>query len=117
MDLLEGTLVDLLHAKWNSFVKFRFYRQFFLFLFYFLISLVCFTLRPGPPPKDEDDDSASASVTKNITANISALLLNTVNKTENENITLLLLSANDTADLLGKTLLDSLSTTAISDFH
>lgn len=29
----------------------RFYRQFFLFLFYFLLSLVCFTLRPGPPPK------------------------------------------------------------------
>lgn len=31
-------------------MRFRFYRQFFLFLFYFLISLVCFTLRPGPPP-------------------------------------------------------------------
>jgi hypothetical protein len=30
---------------------FRFYRQFFLFLFYFLVSVVCFTLRPGPPPK------------------------------------------------------------------
>lgn len=35
----------------NLLFLFRFYRQFFLFLFYFLISLVCFTLRPGPPPK------------------------------------------------------------------
>lgn len=40
-------LIDLLKTKWNTFVKFRFYRQFFLFFCYFLISLVCFTLRPG----------------------------------------------------------------------
>ncbi|KDR23153.1 Transient receptor potential cation channel subfamily V member 5, partial [Zootermopsis nevadensis] len=51
LELMDGVLVDLLNAKWNAFVKFRFYRQFFLFLFYFLFSLVCFTLRPGPPPK------------------------------------------------------------------
>ncbi|XP_069703754.1 transient receptor potential cation channel subfamily V member 5 isoform X2 [Periplaneta americana] len=51
LELMDGMLVDLLNAKWSAFVKFRFYRQFFLFLFYFLFSLVCFTLRPGPPPK------------------------------------------------------------------
>ncbi|XP_014253746.1 transient receptor potential cation channel subfamily V member 6 [Cimex lectularius] len=52
LELMDGVLIDLLNAKWNAFVKNRFYRQFFLFLFYFLISLVCFTLRPGPlPPK------------------------------------------------------------------
>ena len=28
----------------------RFYRQFASFFVYFLISMVCFTLRPGPPP-------------------------------------------------------------------
>ncbi|XP_052132718.1 transient receptor potential cation channel subfamily V member 5, partial [Frankliniella occidentalis] len=49
LELMEGVLVDLLHAKWNAFVKNRFYRQFFQFVLYFLISLVCFTLRPGPP--------------------------------------------------------------------
>ncbi|XP_065339476.1 transient receptor potential cation channel subfamily V member 5 [Cloeon dipterum] len=50
LDLMEGMLVDLLHAKWNTFVKARFYRQFIMFFFYFLFSLFCFTLRPGPPP-------------------------------------------------------------------
>lgn len=45
---MDGVLIDLLHAKWNTFVKAKFYNQFFLFAFYFIISLVCFTLRPGP---------------------------------------------------------------------
>ncbi|KAJ1523053.1 hypothetical protein ONE63_002181 [Megalurothrips usitatus] len=49
LELMEGVLVDLLNAKWNAFIKTRFYRQFFQFVLYFLISLVCFTLRPGPP--------------------------------------------------------------------
>ncbi|KAL4705266.1 hypothetical protein ACJJTC_010285 [Scirpophaga incertulas] len=47
LELLEGMLIDLLKTKWNTFVKFRFYRQFILFSCYFLISIVCFTLRPG----------------------------------------------------------------------
>ncbi|GBP18545.1 Transient receptor potential cation channel subfamily V member 6 [Eumeta japonica] len=51
LDLLEGMLIDLLKTKWNTFVKFRFYRQFILFSCYFLVSLVCFTLRPGPPDR------------------------------------------------------------------
>ncbi|XP_039765821.1 transient receptor potential cation channel subfamily V member 5 isoform X2 [Pararge aegeria] len=51
LELLEGMLIDLLKTKWNTFVKFRFYRQFILFSCYFLISLVCFTLRPGPPDR------------------------------------------------------------------
>lgn len=45
---MDGILIDLLNAKWNTFVKFRFYRQFFLFCFYFVLSLISFTLRPGP---------------------------------------------------------------------
>ncbi|CAL7934732.1 unnamed protein product [Xylocopa violacea] len=49
LELMDGILVDLLNAKWNTFVKSRFYRQFFLFCFYFVLSLVSFTLRPGPP--------------------------------------------------------------------
>ncbi|KAL0849939.1 hypothetical protein ABMA28_011863 [Loxostege sticticalis] len=51
LELLEGMLIDLLKTKWNTFVKFRFYRQFILFSCYFLISLVCFTLRPGTPER------------------------------------------------------------------
>ncbi|XP_025425861.1 transient receptor potential cation channel subfamily V member 5 isoform X2 [Sipha flava] len=50
LEMMDGVLVDLLNAKWNAFVKFRFYRQFILFAFYFSISMVCFVLRPGPPP-------------------------------------------------------------------
>ncbi|CAB3220911.1 unnamed protein product [Arctia plantaginis] len=61
--LLEGMLIDLLKTKWNTFVKFRFYRQFILFSCYFLISLVCFTLRPGGPP-----DRALNSTALNSTA-------------------------------------------------
>ncbi|XP_066261060.1 transient receptor potential cation channel subfamily V member 5 [Euwallacea similis] len=49
LELLDGVLIDLLNAKWNTFVKFKFYRQFFTFAFYFVISLVAFILRPGPP--------------------------------------------------------------------
>lgn len=45
---MDGILIDLLNAKWNTFVKSRFYRQFFLFCFYFVLSLISFTLRPGP---------------------------------------------------------------------
>lgn len=44
-------LIDLLKTKWDTFVKFRFYRQFILFSCYFLVSLLCFTLRPGPPDR------------------------------------------------------------------
>lgn len=57
---MDGVIIDLLNAKWNTFVKFKFYRQFFTFAFYFLISLVAFTLRPGPP-------AAKVAVAKNST--------------------------------------------------
>ncbi|XP_072935457.1 transient receptor potential cation channel subfamily V member 5-like isoform X2 [Epargyreus clarus] len=51
LELLEGMLIDLLKTKWDTFVKFRFYRQFIFFSFYFLVSIICFTLRPGPPDR------------------------------------------------------------------
>ncbi|KOC68960.1 Transient receptor potential cation channel subfamily V member 6 [Habropoda laboriosa] len=59
LELMDGILVDLLNAKWNTFVKSRFYRQFFLFCFYFVLSLISFTLRPGPP----SSSTASTTVT------------------------------------------------------
>ncbi|CAH1105223.1 unnamed protein product [Psylliodes chrysocephalus] len=62
LELLDGLLIDLLHAKWNTFVKFKFYQQFFTFAFYFVISLVAFTLRPGLP-----EVKAAAKNTTNVT--------------------------------------------------
>lgn len=64
---MDGVLIDLLKTKWNTFVKRRFYRQFFLFAFYFLISLVCFTLRPGPPEKSSSPPDPSQNTTENTT--------------------------------------------------
>lgn len=57
LELLDGVLIDLLKTKWNTFVKLRFYRQFYLFASYFFVSLVSFLLRPGPNmPDDEEAD-------------------------------------------------------------
>lgn len=57
LELMDGILIDLLKTKWDTFVKSRFYRQFYLFATYFLVSLISFTLRPGPDiEEDEDED-------------------------------------------------------------
>lgn len=61
LELMDGVLIDLLKTKWNTFVKSRFYRQFYLFATYFFISLVCFVLRPGPDMKDDDDNEGGKS--------------------------------------------------------
>lgn len=59
MDLLEGVLIDLLKTKWNTFVKAKFYRQFYFFTIYFFISLFAFLLRPKAFGDDDEDDSSS----------------------------------------------------------
>ncbi|XP_053661547.1 transient receptor potential cation channel subfamily V member 5 [Anopheles marshallii] len=59
LDLLDGVLIDLLKTKWNTFVKDKFYRQFFMFFCYFCVSLVSFTLRNGPPPAEDDEQDGS----------------------------------------------------------
>ncbi|XP_058116489.1 transient receptor potential cation channel subfamily V member 5 [Anopheles ziemanni] len=56
LDLLDGVLIDLLKTKWNTFVKDKFYRQFFMFFCYFCVSLISFTLRNGPPPADDGSE-------------------------------------------------------------
>lgn len=63
LELMDGVLVDLLNAKWNTFVKSKFYKQFYLFAFYFSISLVCFTLRPGPVAKSAANSTLSTNGT------------------------------------------------------
>ncbi|KAK9869474.1 hypothetical protein WA026_003229 [Henosepilachna vigintioctopunctata] len=83
LELLDGVLIDLLKTKWNTFVKFKFYRQFFTFAFYFLISLVAFTLRPGPPITSHSIKNSTNS------SKISTNLLNhTVVHFKIENLTL-----------------------------
>lgn len=59
LELLDGILIDLLKTKWNTFVKSRFYRQFYLFTSYFLVSLVSFLLRPGPNVSDDNGNENS----------------------------------------------------------
>lgn len=75
---MDGVLIDLLNAKWKTFVKSKFYKQFFTFAFYFLITLVCFTLRPGPPTKTavavtnatNSTSSSNSSVFQNVTGSV-----------------------------------------------
>lgn len=67
LELLDGILIDLLKTKWNTFVKSRFYRQFYLFTSYFLVSLISFLLRPGPnvPDSTDDDEDSNGSSSSN----------------------------------------------------
>ncbi|KAI4495347.1 hypothetical protein M0804_001548 [Polistes exclamans] len=71
LELLDGTLVDLLNAKWNTFVKDRFYQQFYLFCFYFILSLISFTLRPGPSWTLENPAAPTTVASTDPTFNIS----------------------------------------------
>lgn len=64
LELLDGVVIDLLKTKWDTFCKSRFYKQFYMFAFYFLISLFSFILRPGPDSKeDEDEEPEGTAVT------------------------------------------------------
>lgn len=76
LELLDGILIDLLKTKWNTFVKSRFYRQFYLFTSYFLISLISFLLRPGPVSVEDADngDDGQSGDARGIDANASATL-------------------------------------------
>lgn len=68
LELLDGVVIDLLKTKWDTFVKSRFYKQFYMFSFYFLFSLVSFISRPGPVEKDEDDVDRTTTETNNISS-------------------------------------------------
>ncbi|XP_072757468.1 transient receptor potential cation channel subfamily V member 5 [Anoplolepis gracilipes] len=74
LELMDGVLIDLLNAKWNTFVKFRFYRQFILFFFYFVLSLISFTLRPGPQTDENANDTLTSTNSFNITTMESVIL-------------------------------------------
>lgn len=85
LELLDGILIDLLKTKWNTFVKSRFYRQFYLFTSYFLVSLISFLLRPGPNVSDSTDDdedsNGSSSNNKHISKDNNVSTVNNSNET------------------------------------
>ncbi|XP_037807729.1 transient receptor potential cation channel subfamily V member 5 [Lucilia sericata] len=67
LELLDGVVIDLLKTKWDTFVKSRFYKQFYMFSFYFLFSLVSFISRPGPDEHEvEDDNRETTTETSNM---------------------------------------------------
>ena len=43
--MIEGVVVDCLKAKWKSFIRESFFRQFFAFTLYFILALFCFLSR------------------------------------------------------------------------
>ncbi|XP_076436751.1 transient receptor potential cation channel subfamily V member 5-like isoform X2 [Babylonia areolata] len=47
LNMMDGLIVQLLQEKWKTFVRFRFYRRFVLFLLYFCTFVTAFALRPG----------------------------------------------------------------------
>ncbi|XP_014217435.1 transient receptor potential cation channel subfamily V member 5 [Copidosoma floridanum] len=81
LELMDGMLVDLLHSKWDAFVRSRFYRQFYLFVVYFFFSLLSFTMRPGPQPKlptTTNDTGSEDATSESLEATLSALLVKTI---------------------------------------
>ncbi|EFN65752.1 Transient receptor potential cation channel subfamily V member 5 [Camponotus floridanus] len=78
LELMDGVLIDLLNAKWNTFVKFRFYRQFILFYFYFVLSLISFTLRPGP----QTDENANDTLTNSFNTTRESMILKSLHSSD-----------------------------------
>lgn len=87
LELLDGILIDLLKTKWNTFVKSRFYRQFYLFSSYFFISLVSFVLRPGPILNSDDDNDNDSNIVTNITDKFNYIMMNHTNYDDKRNYT------------------------------
>lgn len=54
-------------SELNEVSFFRFYRQFFLFCFYFIISLVSFVFRPGPVKKSSKPSATTPTKPQNST--------------------------------------------------
>lgn len=81
---MDGVVIDLLNAKWSTFVKNKFYRQFYTFALYFIISVICFTLRPGPPVKQQTLLSGKTNNSTNKT------LIHNINATDILNLSLII---------------------------
>ncbi|XP_035828047.1 transient receptor potential cation channel subfamily V member 5 isoform X2 [Aplysia californica] len=47
LNMMDGLIVTLLQEKWKTFARARFYRRFALFIIYFIVFMVAYSLRPG----------------------------------------------------------------------
>ena len=100
LDLIEYVIVDLLKAKWNSYIRKSFFRQFFAFSIYFLISTVAYTLRHN----QVTEQPCPTNSTTNSTTNITSLELENITSTST---TLLLSSLPAVEDLFSETVVRS----------
>jgi transient receptor potential cation channel subfamily V member 5 len=113
LDLLEGVLIDLLKTKWETFVKAKFYRQFYLFAVYFFISLFAFGLRPKAIGSDNDDTEKAGNSTREVNANettnapVKSLIMH--------NLTEILCNFSAYAEALVQTELGAVNTTEMND--
>uniref|UniRef100_T1IIR8 Ion transport domain-containing protein n=1 Tax=Strigamia maritima TaxID=126957 RepID=T1IIR8_STRMM len=89
IDMMDGMIMDLLNAKWNSFVKFRFYKSFALFCLYFIFSMASMVLREGPGENEDADDVNSTQSSAIRTIGIHAIKLNTTLTGFDSNMTLI----------------------------
>ncbi|XP_058801276.1 uncharacterized protein LOC131670008 [Phymastichus coffea] len=115
LELMDGVLIDLLNAKWNTFVKSRFYRQFYLFCCHFLFSLISFTLRPGPKteqvaaPAQNDSSSevySGSTVVEPLQVTLSSLLANNLAEQLASNVLL-----NDSLEIISLQVASNISST------
>ncbi|XP_059151469.1 transient receptor potential cation channel subfamily V member 5-like [Physella acuta] len=76
LDMMDGVIVKLLQEKWKTFVSFRFYRRFFLFICYFICFVTAFALRPGVDLCSKPNQNVTLSYCQaNQTANPCYLLM------------------------------------------
>jgi len=65
-----------------KFLIFRFYNQFFLFCFYFVLSLISFTLRPGPSTIETDENANDTSTRTNSSNITEPIILKTLQSSD-----------------------------------
>ena len=67
--------MDLLKAKWISYIKKSFFRQFFAFSIYFCISTVAFTLRHNQETMQDCPANATNATWSNMTEDLDPVTL------------------------------------------
>ena len=83
LDLIEYVIVDLLKAKWNSYIRKSFFRQFFAFSVYFTISTVAYTLRHNQQTEQPCPANSTLNSTDlNMTSTTTSLLFTSLPVTE-----------------------------------
>ena len=75
MSVIRYVIVDLLKAKWVSYIKKSFFRQFFAFSIYFCISTVAFTLRHNQETMQDCPANATNATWSNMTEDLDPVTL------------------------------------------